>query len=79
MLIKINAFIAELALPYAQITPVSYTHLDVYKRQDVYSKKIASNNSDPFGHIINGVFHTVHDSWRPCISYACLLYTSRCV
>ena len=46
------------------ITPVSYTHLDVYKRQELYSK---IRPGEPFS----------LDSAENLVT--CLLYTSRCV
>ena len=52
------------------IEPVSYTHLDVYKRQEYEGIKIHdwSKFEDPFR-------LTMDAYWK----YHCLLYTSRCV
>ena len=33
-------------MPNGRVTPVSYTHLDVYKRQDFYQEKYAKNTKD---------------------------------
>ena len=48
--------------------PVSYTHLDVYKRQDLVRAKCGG--SVEVSHISGG---------QPVYYYICLLYTSRCV
>ena len=50
-------------------TSVSYTHLDVYKRQ--------VNN---FKHIFfNNILYAVKNTFIRIYKYPCLLYTSRCV
>ena len=57
----------------ASCVPVSYTHLDVYKRQVTIretEKRMAELHTLK-GHIINYV--------KTREVYACLLYTSRCV
>ena len=54
--------------------PVSYTHLDVYKRQR-YKFEVEDNVTDEKGEI-----HVVgHHRKVGLISDTCLLYTSRCV
>ena len=58
------------------IGAVSYTHLDVYKRQS--GTRIISNAAD----LLSGqVFPRMALPWRNVCAefYACLLYTSRCV
>ena len=63
--------------PY--INPVSYTHLDVYKRQVEEFMRLASQVR--VAGILSGkvgIFH-LHVGTCPDPLYICLLYTSRCV
>ena len=53
-----------------RITPVSYTHLDVYKRQ-------ADNRMYPVPKPVYDVLDRLCSSGYE--AYLCLLYTSRCV
>ena len=63
------------------LIPVSYTHLDVYKRQDTYNKdKWGEQNEE------NVYYREKHRriqentyKGRKGQAYCCLLYTSRCV
>ena len=56
--------------------PVSYTHLDVYKRQPLYRPDAASFAAGrQILYPVCGQRQKVHEDHRP----ACLLYTSRCV
>ena len=61
-------------------TPVSYTHLDVYKRQFTFT-----GGSDILSLIISGQTFSNHGQLRlvyflyHTIALVCLLYTSRCV
>ena len=61
-------------------TPVSYTHLDVYKRQHIISECILVyniwRNNRRFGLGMDGLCGTCR---IPELSCGCLLYTSRCV
>ena len=50
--------------------PVSYTHLDVYKRQDMDFKVTGTRD---------GITATQMDIKVDGLSFDCLLYTSRCV
>ena len=67
------------------IGPVSYTHLDVYKRQVaglLGALWSASGYVNAFGRAMNRVYEI--DEGRPIwklrpLFLACLLYTSRCV
>ena len=64
-----------IASPYAgdvEANPVSYTHLDVYKRQE-YARLnlIAAGVRDA---VQEAILSTVNDNYDDC-----LLYTSRCV
>ena len=70
-------------------TPVSYTHLDVYKRQDQYiifsgPYRSASEGNGPwiFPQAIAAAFG-IYNDWMVDeagnVYYICLLYTSRCV
>ena len=61
------------------LTAVSYTHLDVYKRQDMYDGFAKTADEEGF-HELAQRFRLVaaiekHHEER----YRCLLYTSRCV
>ena len=66
---NIKAFIPE--YPVGDAEPVSYTHLDVYKRQD-HGRPMCGRDR-----------RTAHDHRQGCEkgrrSVRCLLYTSRCV
>ena len=54
------------------LKPVSYTHLDVYKRQNLcYSHK--------FARYVSGFWHSHAKTPRGIVACDCLLYTSRCV
>ena len=71
--------------------PVSYTHLDVYKRQDIYGgklnaegyKSVAKQLADKFHFekvaITLRESHSAFDNGWSAMLYDCLLYTSRCV
>ena len=59
-----------LRLCQQEVPPVSYTHLDVYKRQ-------VFKNGLTLGH--DSGEHTVHGSAHADLIKDCLLYTSRCV
>ena len=52
--------------------PVSYTHLDVYKRQVYVSPELAEKIKKQI--IASEELRRKHD-----LPYICLLYTSRCV
>ena len=56
-----------------RIIPVSYTHLDVYKRQAVYTQ-----TTDVEGEI-NGLMTYDRKVIKMNEAKVCLLYTSRCV
>ena len=70
----------------AAFAPVSYTHLDVYKRQAVLQPtRLVEGN---VGQQINGRFKDIEGSvcavfvktvFYLAALYICLLYTSRCV
>ena len=66
------------------IIPVSYTHLDVYKRQP-YSRATPGTPNVPEAAIVIGFSPTLtgisFDTKNPFITRIniCLLYTSRCV
>ena len=62
----------------SNVAPVSYTHLDVYKRQALYGVNLrykkplyAAMIGGGVGGLICGLFGVK--------AYVCLLYTSRCV
>ena len=67
------------------MTPVSYTHLDVYKRQYVFNK----SNADGMAHTVDYAARDFHglcfvnlvdfDMLYGHRRDICLLYTSRCV
>ena len=63
---------------HRRIFTVSYTHLDVYKRQDPgpLCRRYGGKNGSHFGFV-----HGQRDSGGipPPLSFGCLLYTSRCV
>ena len=71
------------------IKPVSYTHLDVYKRQDMYSfmTKTYHRMDTEIPYLSRDIIplkvaDNETNSYREAlinILYACLLYTSRCV
>ena len=67
-------------LPDMRLTPVSYTHLDVYKRQVNMEGKLAATNnyvdiewSQRARQIEKGY------TYENRLAELCLLYTSRCV
>ena len=75
-----NPFWASIGL---SVTPVSYTHLDVYKRQEFGNDGKAHILQQPQLHRPGGkhradiaVAHVLIEKRR---SLLCLLYTSRCV
>ena len=78
MIMKQNAIIKrEAAMKRDAIITVSYTHLDVYKRQEVGCGqgeflKVLSE----FPVEVHGIEHDPH---LVELARACLLYTSRCV
>ena len=55
--------------------PVSYTHLDVYKRQSQDYLKLTENEQE----LVTQHLYEEHDYSLYGLSNACLLYTSRCV
>ena len=58
------------------IVPVSYTHLDVYKRQEYLCVK----NGDEQGFTADEFKTAQTEGWEKQYQYkVCLLYTSRCV
>ena len=59
------------------LIPVSYTHLDVYKRQ-VYG---GTEHTNAYGGSTYGAYGAgaVHAYPGGATAYHCLLYTSRCV
>ena len=70
------------------IFPVSYTHLDVYKRQDQCGKKAHTDHRADKAQLFaqNGKDKVVAGFRQPEVllaavanAQACLLYTSRCV
>ena len=65
-----NRKLKRLMLPYILFIAVSYTHLDVYKRQ----LQELSKDEDV---IFTG--YTYGDNLHQLYTHACLLYTSRCV
>ena len=48
--------------------PVSYTHLDVYKRQDLLSKTICSGDFNPFSGIIYSQDKTIRNRANQTLS-----------
>ena len=56
------------------LAPVSYTHLDVYKRQP----EAVHRQSPPHNPQIRQGYPADPESWPAC-PVPCLLYTSRCV
>ena len=70
--------VAEIPFDYAGIIAVSYTHLDVYKRQDYRYRKMGMDE-----HETNLFGQKNEKDTRRAVSlgfmYTCLLYTSRCV
>ena len=65
---------------YVAIAPVSYTHLDVYKRQPYADQKKPADPAHLCGCFVPtplaGALHRKRLNLSAC---ACLLYTSRCV
>ena len=62
-------------------TAVSYTHLDVYKRQvqtQVLYYEDAPAGTSYFA-MSNGRTEASEKVWGTALPYLCLLYTSRCV
>ena len=57
---------------------VSYTHLDVYKRQD-YNQASIRQQSDDFLNKFNDFKFTLLTAFLEPRIFSCLLYTSRCV
>ena len=60
------------AILTGDLAAVSYTHLDVYKRQHVGSELLAWGN-------LEGDVHADGDEHARAQCLDCLLYTSRCV
>ena len=60
---------------------VSYTHLDVYKRQVRFINPQSMEVTDLILHPLTVMDYTLHDEKYMHLDYAeaCLLYTSRCV
>ena len=74
-------FVAALAVMIHHIEPVSYTHLDVYKRQAKAALEIVKENLKQsknrvadFSNLERNGLMAKNDLLK-----ACLLYTSRCV
>ena len=69
-------YISQLERGAVEPSPVSYTHLDVYKRQALYRSNWASC-------AVSRMFRTaslaISSSFSDMQSSNCLLYTSRCV
>ena len=66
------------------INPVSYTHLDVYKRQDKIDTTLTVSNNVCHLDKGNSLTYDFIDgekelSFGKSTIYTCLLYTSRCV
>ena len=65
---------------YSSDNPVSYTHLDVYKRQ-VVSIRVSADDGRMSGEVVLAELQA--KGLRPlhgqAVLYCCLLYTSRCV
>ena len=60
----------------ARLTPVSYTHLDVYKRQaqDAFEDALLMEcREDQIREVFRNIIESLENP------YNCLLYTSRCV
>ena len=75
---------------YASVAPVSYTHLDVYKRQRVVFNApikiediIGTRSVTPFQNGFGEINKTEYKNYKRAIALSgakvCLLYTSRCV
>ena len=63
------------------LVPVSYTHLDVYKRQDTLSEEI-QNVSSIAGQVeglVSEAENMINHGMQMVQTLGCLLYTSRCV
>ena len=75
--------LASLPQDAANVTSVSYTHLDVYKRQAIAIVGWDDNYSKENFKAINGVLPENDGAWLVKNSLGdyntCLLYTSRCV
>ena len=60
--------------------PVSYTHLDVYKRQEyVLSKQMLRSGTSIGANIAEAQYGSSRKDFLNKLYIACLLYTSRCV
>ena len=62
------------------MNPVSYTHLDVYKRQVI--DEAIQNNAQAVADYKNGKAKAIQSVFGACmreLKGICLLYTSRCV
>ena len=67
----------------SNMNPVSYTHLDVYKRQNLYNVEAfnrCENNNEVLlafksWESVHPLIRIIPVEW----DYTCLLYTSRCV
>ena len=57
------------------VKPVSYTHLDVYKRQHLINKYMDIYKADPK----NLAAKAKAEKYSKILAKTCLLYTSRCV
>ena len=66
---------------YLKLTPVSYTHLDVYKRQVLVPLLTGLSVSTTLlcAGLGTLLFHLVTKGKVPAFLGSCLLYTSRCV
>ena len=61
-----------------RLHPVSYTHLDVYKRQR-FSRRRRSMSKIEVNITVNGAKHRLEVGPKERLIDTCLLYTSRCV
>ena len=76
LLLGLCWLLAALGVYLRDLTPVSYTHLDVYKRQAGHGTAGATIGQGDQGAIgaVGAAVHQVH-----AVIDTCLLYTSRCV